>query len=285
MRGYYRNIYKLVFSLVIMSKKKGEKGKQVSFSKNIPTGVIVGIFVLALLLLSIQVPSSAEVTGSAVSSSFISEMFGDWSQGDLDVSVAKYFMFGILILLIFSIFNMTNIPSQQGVQWILSILVSFLAIAYITPEEIFTILSTYSALGMTLSIFVPFAVMLLFSAALLSPIKNTKKGEEVKLVPGKANVGQVVLVKFLWLLFTGFLLYKIVSGFASPDVDLSVGMSIVLGAVFIISLFLTIFNKKFRNWIRGIGFEIKKSEQEAIGLGVEGDKNIANKARTQPHNR
>ncbi len=261
-----------------MAKKSGKKNKEVGFSDKVPIGIIIGVLVLALLLLSIQIPSSAEVTGSAVSSNFISKMFGDWGQGDLDVSVAKYLMFGVLILLIFSIFNMTNIPPKPGIQWILSILVSFLAVAYITPEEIFTILTAYSALGMTLSIFVPFAVMLLFSAALLSTVKTTKGGGGIKYVPGKASVGQIVIVKFLWLLFSGFLLYKLISGFGSPDVELSTGMVIVLLASFIASILIAIFNKNFREWIRKIGFEVLKSSQEGERIQAEGETEKAKQA-------
>ena len=216
------------------------------------------VFAFALSFVNVA-DSQAPITGKQVNDGFVSNLFSNWETGNVDVNVTKYLLFFILILFIFSVLNITGIPPYVAVQWLVSIMVSFLAIAFITPSEVFTILTAYTAFGITFSMAVPFIVMLLASSAILSPIR--KKGHRIVGSVNRITVGKVVMVATLWYLLTGFLIYKLISGYGN-SVQLSTGMTIVMFTFAGFSVLIAIFNKQFRRWFFKIGLEIKKSEME-----------------------
>jgi len=249
-----------------MKKRKGEK-KNNSFSdKKFIAIVIVAFFVFAIALNFVSISDTASITGHPIKGDFVSNLFTNWDTGSVDVNIAKYLMFFIVILFIFSILNITGIPPYAGIQWLLSILVSFLAVAYITPAEVFSVLTTYTALGLALTSFLPFLIMVLASASILSPIK--KSGNKVKVVTSKITVGKIFFVILLWIMFTGFLIYKLIVGYGQGQ-DLSTGMGIVFFAVLGISVFIVIFNKAFRKMVMRIGKEIKETEKEFEGFAID----------------
>jgi len=68
------------------------------------------------------------------------------------------------------------------------------------------------------------------------------------------------MVFMVWVLYTGFLIYKFFTGYSfGQQVGMSVGVIIVL-VLGVISFFIVIFNDKFRRWIFKIGKEIKLFE-------------------------
>jgi len=187
---------------------------------------------------------------SGSSSDVFSGFFDKWNQGTLDATFAKYFFWIILTILIFSALNFAKFPDSTFVQWIIALPVGFFVTAYITPSEIFAILTTYTALGLTLSAIIPFIILLFFSSMLLS-------NEKIR----HMTVGRVILQFALWFLFIGFLFYKIITGYG--DNKLSEGVLWVMGIVLALSVLIVIFNKWFRKWIRKMGLEVKTAKAEA----------------------
>ncbi len=237
----------------------------------------IGIFVLCSFALNfMNVSDSAQITGHTTNS-FIEDMFAKWGEGSLDVNIAKYLLFIIVTLLIFSILNITGFPESIFVQSVGAILVSFLAVSYITPNEIFTILTTYTAMGITLSMVIPFGIMVLASAAILSPIR--KKGKKIRLNVSGLTPGKIIMVSILWLLFTAVLIYKFIIGYGADKVQPSGGLGIVMIVVTALSILITIFNKQFRKWIMNIGKEIKNTEYEFAQQAAQHAKGFAESER------
>ena len=163
-----------------MKKTRGKKVKVSShkklnklapfFKRFFPVILLVAIF--AIVVLSNYTNSTGHVvTGEAslgAGTSFISDLFTQWEGGNLDVNIAKYLFWLMLTGLIWGALSFAQFPPQKVFQALIALPVGFLVTAYITPSEVFTILTSYTALGITLSFLLPFMILLFVSAMLLS---------------------------------------------------------------------------------------------------------------------
>jgi hypothetical protein len=184
---------------------------------------------------------------------FISNLFTQWTGGNLDRNIAKYLFLLILTGLIWGALSAAKFPKHTALQALLAIPVAFLATAYITPEEVFTILQSYTALGITLSFIVPFIIMLLISAMLISDEKTSN------ITPVK-----IILECFLWLFFIVILGYKMISGIVSKQLDFGLNLTIlIMLAVLIISTFILLVNKRFVAWAWKINLRIRRARATA----------------------
>jgi len=212
---------------------------------------------------AIDLSSGSSKGDNTPSSGFVYEMFGKWGEGQLDINVAKYLFLIIVTLMIFSALSLIKLPENGGVQFILAAAIAFLATAYITPEEVFAILTAYTALGLTLSVIVPFVVMVIFSATLL--------GGSSKLDTKEMTIPKIVLQAMLWLFFTVFLGYKVIGGFGNDQV--SNPMMILMLVITGLSLGVFVLNRKFRYWVYKIGFELNsvmsKEDFDDINTAME----------------
>jgi hypothetical protein len=234
-----------------MSNKKRERVKKKNSygKKYLAIGIIaVFIFAFALNFVNVSQPSE-QIPNTITGHSIIGDLFANWSGGNLDVNIAKYLFWIILTLFIFSALHFAKFPDNSFLQFLLGISISFLATAYITPAEVFTALTTYTALGLTLSVIAPFLVMIFFSAMLLSNEKISQM-----------TIAKIMLEVMLWLFFVGFLIYKLITGYSGHE--LSRGMMIVMFVVLGLSGLILVFNKNFRKWVRGLGIEIMKAKSE-----------------------
>jgi hypothetical protein len=213
------------------------------------TAILIGVFILfgILLGLSPNNPTNPPVTGHATN--FISDLFANWSEGSLDINIAKYLFWIILSTLIFGALNFAKFPDSGFLQGLLAIPIAFLFTAYITPSELFTVLTAYTAAGLAMSVIIPFMVLTFFSSMLLS-------NEKIR----SMTVSKIILEVSLWALFCGFLIYKLISGY--PGVSLSSGAALIMFIVLGLSLLILFFNRHFRNWVRRIGLEIRRARAE-----------------------
>jgi len=235
-----------------MAKKNGVVGE----SHNLPL-LIVGILVVALFLLPvINLGQAFAATGHATatgtsSESFVVSLFTKWEEGNVDLIVAKYIFFAILALLVYSSLSAFKIPKNMALQWFIAIPVAFLTTAFVTRAEVFTILTTYTALGITLGAILPFIVLMFFSSMMLS------SGD------GKTTVGKVMLQFFLWVVYFGVLGYKLIGGLVNGDLDIGLNITfIALLALVFLSFIIILFNKRFRHWVMTIGLELRHAEAE-----------------------
>jgi hypothetical protein len=216
--------------------------------------------------------TEAAITGAAVgSTNFISDFFTPWTSGNFDATIAKYLFWITIMLLIFSALKFANFPSftkadgTSGggfLQFLLALIVSFLATAFITPEEVFVMLVSYSALGLTLGSLLPFIVIIFFSAMLVS-------NERIN----QMSVAKMMLEVVIWFMWVGFLIYRFIKLWVEQG-TLTVlwqGGGIVMLVVFFLSLIILIFNKKFRGWIQNLGTELIKAKERAISAGKQAE--------------
>jgi len=243
-------------------KKKGIDKIKRFLSDKFP--VLIGtlvILVFLFILFSITNPTGKIITGDVSlqeqsgmsTTSFIADFFTNWSQGNLDVNIAKYLFFFMLAALIWSVLSFAKFPPNAFFQAVIAIPVAFLATAFITPAEIFTILQGYTTLGIVLTFIIPFIVMLFFSAMLTS-------NEKIR----EMSIPKIMLEFFLWLFFVAVLGYKMISGFFTGQVSFGLNLTIIIMvAVFFISSLILIFNSKFREWVWRIGAQIRKAQSVA----------------------
>lgn len=234
-----------------MQKKKRERVKKKdSHNKQLLAIGIIAFFVFAFALNFVNVSQPSEqIPNTITGHSIVGDLFANWGKGNLDINIAKYLFWIILTLFVFSALHFAKFPDNNFIQFLLGITISFLATAYITPKEVFTILTTYTALGLTLSVIVPFLIIIFFSAMLLSNEKISHM-----------TIAKIMMEVMLWLFFIGFLIYKLITGYSEQE--LSTGMQIVMFAVLGISGLILGFNKKFRKWVMGLGIEIMKAKSE-----------------------
>jgi len=237
----------------VKKKVNSSKCKPFLDDKKLVAIVIATFFIFAFLLAFVNVPQNATVTGQATDGGFISDLFTDWSAGNLDVNIAKYLFFFMLTMLIFSVLNFAKFPPKIALQFLIALPVGFLATAYITPDEIFTILTSYSALGIVLSFLLPFIIMLFFSAMLVS-------NEKIK----HMSMPKIMLEVFLWFFFVIVMGYKLIMGVVRGEALLGLNLPlIIMIGIFFISCLILIFNKTFRNWMWKIGNDVRKAKEEA----------------------
>ena len=211
------------------------------------------------------IPSSLNQGGGGIApgigagTSFVSDLFTQWSAGQLDVNIAKYLFWIMLAGLIWGALNFARFPPSGVFQALIAIPVSFLATAYITPSEVFTILSSYTALGITLTFILPFIILLFVSAMLLSNDKIRQM-----------SIPKIMMEVFLWVFYLVVLVYKMIAGLVNGQLQLGLTLPImIMIVVFLLSLLIVVFNSKFRTWVWRIGNDIRRAQAESARLEAE----------------
>ena len=124
--------------------------------------------------------------------------FADWETGkDFSSNIAKYLFWFLISVLIYSIAK--NIPGVKelntGLQGAFAGVIGFLSMAYITPEEVFSMMTGYTALGFVLGGFLPLIILLFFT------IEMAKEG-----LKGNAGtrLGRRIMAIMMWIAFSFF---------------------------------------------------------------------------------
>jgi len=143
--------------------------------------------------------SSANANGLI---NFIAKKLCIWESGNLsgfEGTTIKYFFLLLVILLIYSSLSYVNFPdtfSSSGgssfVRFLISFIVGIIATFAITSSELLTILQSYTALGITLTLFFPIMILMFFS------LVTAKKASPIGIF------GQ----KILWLIYSVYLFIK-----------------------------------------------------------------------------
>jgi hypothetical protein len=246
----------------VSKKKINHSKKQKKFCNDkLPVILLIAsLLVFTFLLGGVNKTTGNAITGN-VETDFISSLFAQWSAGQLDVNIAKYLFFFMLAGLIWGALSFAKFPPNTFFQAIIALPVAFLATAYITPAEVFTILQSYTAMGITLTFILPFIIMLFVSAMLLS---NERLNQ--------MSVPKILLEFFLWIFFTVILGYKLVEGMVTGKVPIDQGLNFTIIAmlvVFVITILITTFNSRFRKFIWGLGLQIRSLRSETERLEAE----------------
>ena len=165
----------------------------------------------------------------------IKNMFANWTQGQLDVNIAKYLFWLIVGILFFSLIEV--VPVVKGVhislKIILSVVISFLSIAYLLHGDIYTMLAGYGALGAVLGGILPF----LFIAFLSKKINDESRD----------NVYGLWLEKFILFAFIVFLFYKVINFMLLGKIQTAGG--VIYLAVLGLAILYFFLQKKILAWL------------------------------------
>ncbi len=164
----------------------------------------------------------------------IKNWFANWQEGQLDVNIAKFLFFVMIALIIYMIIS--QMFHRPYISWPVSIIIAFLSTAYITPNEVFSLLTAYTALGITISVFLPLVVLLAF----------TFVGQEIS--PEKIVIGY-----FIWIFFLAVLTYRLIAGIVTGEA--SAILNILIGVAMIVSLIVIMASSKIK---AALGKEVTK---------------------------
>lgn len=171
---------------------------------------LITFLVLSLLSIAfIQAPPNAYTNGgstapctadpNSIFPAFIQEGYCNtinvW-KGTADfgamASVAKLFLLFLVIILVFSALNSADFPESDIVKVLLSFIVGFLGTVLISNNEVISILQSYSALGITLTLFFPIIILGFLSVVVAS----------------KANPIGIYLQRIMWLIYSLYLFIR-----------------------------------------------------------------------------
>jgi len=180
-----------------------------------------------------------------------------WQQGNLDASITKVIFFFLLALIFYS--TLSALFGKLKTSFIIiSVIVAFLATAYITPVQVLAAVQGYGAMGLTVLIAVPvvFFANLTFQAA----------------KSGGSNA--IVIQYFAWLLFLVIWLWKLVSFLfsSSPTKDYGILWILIIGVL--IGLVFVVFNGPIYDWLSGLFSKAKtkifRKKIKGAAEGIEG---------------
>ena len=240
-----------------MKKKRGQKRNIKSSISELKTKhifVLLGLFVVFSTLLMFNGNSifTGEVIKgvdvSKIDGSDISNVFSKWEAGNVDNGISKIFIFFIVAILIFVSIDMLGVIKGSFIKFILAFAVSYLATAYITPDEVFGLVQSYTALGLTLTSVLPFVFLFLFSAKFLSAAKW-------------GDAGKVMFDRGLWAVFTLFLVYRLGVLFFS-ETEYGLVVFVITGISVATAGFIVFAHMKYVGIIKDINIKLLESQGE-----------------------
>jgi hypothetical protein len=165
---------------------------------------VFAIFILALLLLGTFVSAQpSESLCDNIDNQWLKEKCGLWVSG-VDLSTAapkdissvgetiKWFALIMIVLLVYSALSYASFPDSAWVRIAIAVPVGFLATFFITTNELITAMQSYSALGITLTVFFPFIIL----------------GFLTMVVASKGSPMGIYLQRIMWIIFSVFLLIR-----------------------------------------------------------------------------
>lgn len=179
-------------------------------TKKILTFSVLGLFMFAfaMTIVAAAVPETTAITGNAIQDAIqdpIKDLFTKWEGGQLSTNIAKYLFLALLAIILYSLSSVLPFLSDQNewLKWGFAIIVGFLATAFITPEEVYLLLVSYGAMGMVISSVIPLIILFFFTYELEK--KNKRFGS--------------TLTTMVWVGFVIFMVYRLIAGWASGNID------------------------------------------------------------------
>jgi hypothetical protein len=207
-------------------------------NKKIYLIILIGMFLLPLLMTLVlaQTDNTGFDPGSLAGAFKTLFTKAGWDNY-ASANIAKIFFFLMMTIVVFIILGPVLGDKQSGLMFLLSLLISFLSIAYITPAAIFSILESYTALGLTVTTLIPFAVLCGFTYRAAT-----------------ASQGQVTLIMMQWIawvLFGAYSIYRFVYDyFWASEGDPTINGIII--ATTVLSVIIFAFNKQIMNILKGM---------------------------------
>ena len=190
--------------------------------KNTKKNLVLGFFSLFIFVFAINFVAAANPTA---------DWFSSWDDGNFSANIAKYLFWALVSMLIYGVSD--KFPGLKGKEFIkvpFSLIVGFLSMAYITPDEVYSIMTSYSAMGFVMSSVVPFLILMFFTLDL-----SGKEGD------AKTQVGYNVIATLMW---AGFSLFMVVRAVGADE-----GSPLLTWGLAIAAIIMTISIKPFMAYI------------------------------------
>lgn len=162
--------------------------------------LLVVLLVVSLFVISIQSASAAEFKDTKVGKLLLNVFWAESDGGDLtsdDMNtlgvITRWMMLLLVILLIYSGMSVAKFPQNSGLRFLLSLIIGFLAVVMINNSEFITLLQSYKALGLTISILLPMIALAFITYS----------------VSISMNSFGILLQRLAWLIYSIFLFIKI----------------------------------------------------------------------------
>lgn len=179
----------------------------------------------------------------------IDEFAKSWQTGVWGEGIGKVFLGLLILFLIWGLFDSTGIIKNGWISFFIALTIAFLSTAYLLPSEIVSLMQTYSALGLTLGVFIPFFIMVLFTYGAV------KSGDGF----------QRIIQRFIWFVFFVFIIYRLYISLSSASGVVSIVIALVALASFIASFF----NKKVTDVINKEMIEAMKERTREFQARVK----------------
>lgn len=122
---------------------------------------VLGLVILGLFMFSVLASVVSAATPLEQLTSFINSLSAQF----VGMGFAKVLLFLLVLLLVYSVATFIPVIKNQR-DWVkfgISAIVAWLSIMYLVSEEVYSILLSYQTLGIVLTTFLPFAIMLVFT--------------------------------------------------------------------------------------------------------------------------
>lgn len=202
--------------------------------------LFVGIFI-TLSLVNAQTPK--EVIFDP-----IIHLFTDWEAGNFGPNIAKYLFFILISLFVWSLIDFSDLIPSRIVTWTASAIIGFLSVAYIAPQQIWVLLTSYNALGLTLIFFVPLIILALFTLRVAS----------------SGGAKSILFQWLIWIIYFGFLIGSFVRGILNNQINMQDSFTwIYLGAIILVAI-LVFFNNQIIRFLSNVEREQEAERAENI---------------------
>lgn len=230
--------------------KKRELRKNKLDRKVITSRIILSLFILGIIIVLAGTVLAQTSNPWNIAFDPIKNMFSQWGEGDLSRNITKYLLWGMLTIVIWAVassipgFEKMFEPPYGFVGVLFSILAGFLAMAWLTPADVITIMTSWSALGFTLSIFIP--ALILFGLTAKIGISRGQTAAEM--------AWRSLLLRAIWLVYIIFIMHRFLLLWSGGD-NASGWYWGPMIAILIVSLFMLFFGIRIIQRLIGREYE------------------------------
>ena len=165
----------------------------------------------------------------------VTDFFATWQSGDINTGLAKVLFLILLSLVIYSVVETIPFLGKNrnvAVKVIVTAIVAFFATAYLTPQEIYAIILSYTSLGFVLAALIPFVILVFFSITLAK----------------EHGGGAKVFLKIVWVAFIFFLIYKLILFWMQGNISTTLFVGYLLMIILSILYIFFLQDTLIKNW-------------------------------------
>ena len=157
------------------------------------------------------------------------------------------FLVVFLVLENIGIFN--DKSGRQWISWLISAIIAILSTAYIAPADILSLMTSYTALGLTITTLIPLALLIGFT------YQSTTSDRE--------NAGMRIMQYLAWIIFLAYSVYRFLVAITNPTAY-SQPVAWIVGASAVIALFFVILNAYVVRKMRAAQMKAEKDNADRV---------------------